>query len=283
MTIAVTGATGQLGGLIIDALLETQDAASLVAVVRDEAKAASLAERGVTVRVAAYGDRPALEAAFAGVETVMLVSGSEVGQRIPQHGNVIEAAKAAGVGRIVYTSAPKATTSDLVLAPEHKATEELLAASGLRTTILRNNWYHENYLQTVDQVAQTGVLLAAAGDGKVASASRADYARGAAAVLTSDQHDGAVLELSGDTAWDHDQFADVLTEVVGRPIVYKPVTPGELVEALVGAGLDEGTATFVAALDANIADGALGDATPTLSELIGRPTTPLVDVLRRTV
>ena len=179
--IAVTGATGHLGGLVIEKLLEFRSAASLVALVRDQKKAEHLAAKGVQVRVASYDDRAALESGLTGVETLLLVSGSEVGQRVPQHVNVIDAARTAGVGRVVYTSAPKATTSELAVAAEHKATEEYLTASGLDYTILRNGWYTENYLPQVATARQTGTVVAAVGDGRVASASRADYADGAAA------------------------------------------------------------------------------------------------------
>ncbi|WP_153504306.1 SDR family oxidoreductase [Cumulibacter manganitolerans] len=280
MTIAITGATGALGSLVLESLLRTERPADLVAVVRDPAKASGLAERGVAVRTATYDDPEALRAALAGVETLLLISGSEVGRRVRQHANVIEAATQAGVRRIVYTSAPKATDTPLVLAPEHKATEELLAASGLAVTILRNNWYNENYLPQVDAVRHTGILLGAAGDGRVASAARRDFAEAAAAVLTGDGHEGRIYELTGDTAWTYDDLAGALSEVVGRDVVYKPVSAAELVTALLDAGLDEGSARFVAALDENIADGALGDVDPTLGRLIGRPTTPLVETLR---
>ena len=175
MTIAVTGATGQLGRLVLDELLTSQEPDSLVAIVRDAAKAGELAARGVQVRVADYSDPAALEAALTGVDRLLLVSGSEVGARVAQHGNVIDAAKAAGVGFIAYTSVLAADTTELILAPEHKATEELIRASGLGFTFLRNGWYTENYAQTVATAKQTGAVVAAAGDGRVASATRADY------------------------------------------------------------------------------------------------------------
>lgn len=279
MTIAVTGATGALGSLVIDSLLASQSPSDVVAIVRDRAKASDLTERGVQVRVATYDDPAALREALDGVDTALLVSGSEVGQRVPQHVNVIDAAKAAGVGRLVYTSAPKADTTSLVLAPEHKATEEALVASGLTYTILRNNWYHENYLTQVPVVEQTGVLLAAAGDGLVASASRRDFAEAAAIVLTTDGHENAVLELTGDTAWHHDTLAAVLSKAVGRDVVYKPVSASELIETLTANGLDEGTAGFLATLDSDIANGDLAEVDPTLAELLGRPTTPLAESL----
>lgn len=280
MTIAVTGATGQLGALVVRDLVRTVDPASVVAVVRDPAKAAGLAEQGVRVRSATYADPAALAAAFAGVDDLLFISSSEVGQRIDQHRAVVDAAVAAGVGRIVYTSAPRATTSHLVLAPEHKFTEEYLAAAGLPTTILRNNWYTENYLGQIEIARTTGTLVAAAGAGRVASASRADFAAAAVAVLTQDGHAGRVYELGGDHAWDYDDLAAALAEIVGAPVRYRAVDGPTLIGILQQSGMDEGTAGFVARLDGDIAAGALGEVTGELSTLIGRPTTPLLEGLR---
>lgn len=280
MTIAVTGATGHLGALVLDHLLATTAPADVVAVVRDPAKAQPLADRGVTVRTAAYTDPAALRAAFAGVDTLLFISSSEVGQRVEQHRNVIDAAVAAGVGRVVHTSAPRATTSTLVLAPDHKFTEEYLTASGLPWTILRNNWYTENYLGQIEIARTTGTLVAAAGAGRVASASRADFAAAAVAVLTQDGHAGRVYELGGDHAWDHDELAAALAEIVGAPVRYRAVDGPTLIGILQQSGMDEGTAGFVARLDGDIAAGALGEVTGELSTLIGRPTTPLLEGLR---
>ena len=280
MTVAVTGATGKLGALVIHELLQTTDPGSIVAVVRDPAKAADLDARGVQVRQATYTDPAALREAFTGVDTLLFISSSEAGQRVEQHRTVIDAAKAAGVGRVVYTSAPRATTSTLVLAPEHKFTEEYLTASGLPFTILRNNWYTENYLGQIETARQTGTLVAAAGQGRVASASRADFAAAAATVLTQDGHAGKVYELGGDHAWDFTELAAALSEIVGTPVSYRPVDVPTMVGILRQVGLDEGTAGFVAQMDDDIAHGALAEVTGELSTLIGRPTTPLLDGLR---
>ncbi|MFB8189638.1 SDR family oxidoreductase [Microbacterium sp. NPDC055988] len=278
MTILVTGATGNLGRLIIASLLEHgADPQSIVAGARDTAKAADL---GVRVVRLDYTDPASVAAAVEGVETVVLVSGSEVGQRVAQHQAVIDAAKAAGVSKFVYTSAPKATTSDLVLAPEHKATEELIAAAGLPAVILRNNWYTENYAADLARAAETGVLTAGTGDGRVASASRKDFAEAAAVVALEDGHVGEVYELGGDVAWTYSDLASAFAEVAGREVVFVPVSFDDQLAALREAGLDEGTAGFVAALDAGIRGGALADSDGTLSRLIGRPTTPLVEGLR---
>jgi NAD(P)H dehydrogenase (quinone) len=281
MTILVTGATGQLGRLVIERLLERgASPESIVAGVRDIAKATDLSSLGVTVAVVDY-DRPeTIPAALEGVDSVLLVSGSEVGRRVAQHQAVIDAAVAAGVTKFVYTSAPKAPTSDLVLAPEHKATEALITASGLPAVILRNNWYTENYAADLARAAETGVLAAGAGDGRVASASRKDFADAAAVVLLEDGHIGEAYELGGDVAWTYTDLAAAIAEVTGRPVEYQRLSTAEQTAALEAAGLDAGTVGFVVALDAGIRDGALADTDGTLARLIGRPTTPLVDGLR---
>lgn len=280
MRYGVTGATGLLGRLVIEGLLETQAPGNIIAIVRDETKAADLAERGVRVRVASYDDRPALDAALSGIDKLLLISGNEVGKRIPQHKNVIDAAKSAGVKHVVYTSAPKATTSELVLAPEHKATEEYLAGSGLTYTILRNCWYTENYVRTVEMAGQTGVIVAAVGDGRVASATRADFAAAAVAVLLGEGHENKVYELSGDYAWDFNELAAAASEIIGRPVVYEPVDGPTLIERMTAVGAERPGAEFAAALDANIAAGLLSEVTGELSALIGRPTTPLKEGLK---
>ena len=281
MTILVTAATGNLGRLVIDSLLSRgTDPASIVAGARDTTKAAPLADLGVRVAELDY-DRPeTVTAAIDGVDAVLLISGSEVGRRVDQHKAVVDAAKDAGVAKLVYTSAPKATTSDLVLAPEHKATEEIIEASGVPAVILRNNWYTENYAGDLAQASATGVLAASVGDGRVASASRADFADAAAVVLLEDGHLGQVYELGGDVAWTFTDLAAAISEVTGRPVEYTPLSTQEHAAALRNAGLDAGTIGFVTALDAGIRTGALADTDGTLARLIGRPTTPLVDGLR---
>ena len=275
MKIAVTGATGQLGQLVVTGLLEKGTSIKVIAVVRDEKKALPLVKRGAEVRVAHYGDPDALKAAFSGVDRLLLISSSEVGQRIEQHKNVINAAKAAGVKHIVYTSAPRATTTTLIIAPEHKATEENILQSGMEYTILRNNWYTENYKDQVETASKTGTIVSAAGAGRVASATRADFAAGAVAVLLGAGHEGKIYELGGDYAWDYNELAETIGEIIGKPVVYKAVDAGTLIDILKSAGLDEGMAGFIAALDGNIAEGALSEVTGELSRLIGRPTTSL--------
>ena len=280
MTIVVTGATGHLGHLIVESLLSRGvPADQLVAVGRNLDKVADLAERGVAVAAIDYENPASLDAAFAGADTLVLVSSSEVGKRATPPAATIEAASRAGIGRVIYTSAPAARTSALILAPEHKATEEYLEKSGLPHTVLRNGWYHENNVGSAAQAVASGTLASSAGEGTVASASRADYAEAAAVVATTDGHEGAVYELSGDRAWNFAELAATISSIAGTPVLYTVLTPEDHHAALTAAGLDEGTAGFVVALDGNIRDGLLGSTSGDLSRLIGRPTTPIETTL----
>ncbi|QOR71167.1 SDR family oxidoreductase [Ruania alkalisoli] len=281
MSLAVTGASGHLGRLTVLALIDRGvPADQIIATSRRLEAVADLAGAGVQTRVADYDAPSTLSTAFAGVETLLLVSSDAVGERARQHRNVIDAAVAAGVQRIVYTSAPHADTSALVLAPEHKATEEMLSAAPVTTTILRNNWYTENYTDAVARARETGELVGSVGEGRVASASRKDFAEAAAAALTTDGHDDAIYELTGNVAWTHADLAEAASAVVGREVTYRDLSPAEHEATLREAGLDEGTAGFVVALDQNIKAGLLAEVTSDLTRLIGRPSTPLVDGLR---
>lgn len=281
MSFVVTGATGHLGRLVVDHLLAAGvPAGDVVATGRRLDRLDDLAARGVRVAVADYDEPATLQAAFAGADVLLLVSGSEVGRRIAQHTAAIDAAKAAGVQRVVYTSAPHADTTTLAVAPDHKATEEALQASGLAWTLARDNWYTENYEQTLAQAAQTGVVLTSTHGGRVASAPRDDYAAGLAALLTGSGHEGRTYELSGDVAWTFDEFVAAASQVLGREVVHRDVTSEEHLAALTAAGVDAGTAGFLVALDAGIAAGGLADATSDLHDLIGRPTVPLAEALR---
>ena len=253
-------------------------AADVVAVARRPEAAADLAGRGVQVRHGDYFQPGTLPAALAGVDRLLLVSGSEPGQRVAQHTAVIEAAAAAGVRRIAYTSIAHADTSTNPLAPEHRETEAVLARSGVPATVLRNSWYAENYAAQVDQYLATGEVLGAAGDGRVSIAARDDLAVAAAAALLADT-DGAVHELGGPGVTLADLAAPV-TEVTGTPVRYRDLPVDAYAAALQGAGLDEGTAGFVAGIDASIARGDLDTGDADLTALLGRPATPLADALR---
>jgi NAD(P)H dehydrogenase (quinone) len=282
MTIAVTGATGPFGRHAIDTLLERMPAGEVVAIVRDPDKAADLAERGVDVRVASYDDRAALDAALVGVETVLLVSGNEVGKRVEQHAAVIDAAKAAGANRVVYTSAPKATDTDLILAPEHADTEEYLRAAGLGYTIVRNNWYTDNYGGRLSEWQQTGEIVQATGEGRVASATRRELAEGAAIVAATDGHEGAVYEFGAESAWSFAELADAVSTLTEREVTYRAVSGDELVAVHTANGGHAGGAGFAAALDANIAGGALDVPSDDLARVLGRPPLGLVEGLAAT-
>ena len=278
-TIAVTGSTGGLGSAVIDELLTRVPASKIVAVARDSAKAEPLRAKGVEVRIADYDKPETLNQALAGVDRLLLVSANEVGKRFPQHVAVIAAAKEAGVKHLAYTSLLRAPTSDNPLAGEHKATEEAIAESGIPHTFLRNGWYHENYLGTVDQVRQSGVLLTSAGEGKVSSAARDDYAKAAAKVLTEDGHQGRAYELAGDDAWTREQLAATLTAATGTTVEVKNVAAAEHSAALEAAGLSAGLAGFLVAVDQSTAGGGLEERGGDLSRLLGRPTTPLSEIL----
>lgn len=266
--IVVTAATGQLGRHVVEGL--RQQGVKFVAGARNTA-----ADLGVEVRELDYNRPETIESALQGAEKVLLISGSEVGQRVAQHTAVVEAAKKAGVQHIIYTSAPHADTTSLILAPEHKATEEAIVASGIPYTFLRNGWYHENYVDTIKGAAHTGEIVGAAGDGRVASAARKDFADAAVAVLTSPGHENKVYELTGDVAWTFPEFAEEIAKVADRPVAYRNVSVEELAQHLTGLGLPAETAGFVAALDGNIAEGTLGHTPGDLRALIGRPTTPV--------
>ncbi len=260
--IVVTGATGHFGRLVIGALAGR---AEVVAAARNPAKAADL---GVEVREFDY-DRPeTLD--LHGADKVLLISGDAVGERVRQHGAVVDAAKRAGVGHLVYTSAPHADTTELVLAPEHRATEQLVRDAGLTFTFLRNGWYHENYLDTIATAAATGEIVGSAGAGRVASAARADFAAAAVAVLTGTGHENRIYELTGDTAWSFAELAEQIAALAGRPVAYRDLTPGEHRAHLVGTGMPEEVAGFVVALDQNIAAGTLAHTPGDLRALIGR-------------
>ncbi|MEX5384001.1 SDR family oxidoreductase [Cronobacter muytjensii] len=278
--IAITGATGQLGQRVINTLLKTVAAQNIVAVVRNPAKAAALAEQGVQVRAADYSDVAALTCALQGVEKLLLISSSEVGQRVAQHRNVIEAAKAAGVQLIAYTSLLHADRSPLGLANEHVATENMLADAGIPYVLLRNGWYTENYLASVPPALEHGVFIGSAGDGKIASASRQDYADAAAKVLTLDNQAERVYELAGDEAWTPGDLTALLSQTTGKNVVYQNLSEADFAAALTGAGLPESFAALLADSDIGASKGGLFDDSHQLSALIGRPTTPLATSLR---
>jgi len=273
--IVVTGASGGLGRLVVDELLKRVPAERIGAAVRSPEKVADLADRGVDVRKADYDEPATLESALAGAHRVLLISASEPGKRFPQHRTVVEAARAAHVQHLAYTSAPRADTGRLFVVPDHRATEALIRASGVPFTFLRNGWYHENYAQTVADVAATGVLRGSARDGRVASAARADFAAAAAEVLTSEGHAGKAYELGGDVAWTYADLAAAIGRATGSETRYEDLGPEEHAKMLADAGVPEEIRGYLLVADQAVADNLLGEVTGDLRALIGRPTTPL--------
>ena len=278
--IVITGASGQLGRFVIQSLLTRLPAREIVAAVRNPERVADLAAQGVQVRKADYTNLASLVAAFAGAEKVLLISSSEVGQREVQHRNVIDAAKKAGVSLLAYTSLLHVDTSPLALAAEHAATEACLRQSGVPFVLLRNGWYTENYLASIPPALQHGAFIGSAGEGRIASAARADYAEAAAVALTAPDQAGKVYELAGDDSYTLAEFAAELSRQSGKPIPYVNLPEGEFKAALVGAGLPEPLAGLLADSDAGAAKGGLFDDQHQLSTLIGRPTTTLSSLIQ---
>ncbi|MEU9243190.1 SDR family oxidoreductase [Streptomyces sp. NPDC048385] len=278
MSIVVTGATGHLGRHVVTQLLEKVPADQITAVVRDAAKAADFAARGVQIAVADYNAPETFDGLFAAGDKVLLISGNEFDKGRPaQHKAVIDAAKAAGVALLAYTSAPDSLKASLV--DDHRATEEALLASGLPYTLLRNGWYHENYTENLAPVLEHNAVVAAAGEGRVSSASRADYAAAAVAVLTGEGHENQTYELGGDVAWSFAEYAAELSAQTGREIAYNSV-PGEVLQGiLTGAGVPEMFAAILVDVDASIAKGELVVDSGDLARLAGRPTSPISEAI----
>ncbi|UGT64739.1 NmrA family NAD(P)-binding protein [Nocardia asteroides] len=278
MTVAVTGASGQLGRLVVEAL--ARQGAAPIAIARTPEKIADLAERGIEVRRAAYDDPDQLDAALAGVTRLLLVSGNEFGQRVAQHTAVLRAAERAGVELLAYTSIPDADTTPLILANEHRATEEILRAGEVPLVLLRNGWYWENYLGSLQQAKATGAFAGAAAGGRVAGAARADYAEAAAAVLTADNQGGRVYELGGDQPLTHAELAQAMAAALGTPVRYESLGRAGYTAALIESGLPAPAAEVFADSDAGIEAGALDVTTGDLVKLIGRPAATAESVFR---
>ncbi|MEU4708728.1 NmrA family NAD(P)-binding protein [Nocardia salmonicida] len=279
MTVAVTAAGGQLGRLVVEALLAAGERP--VAIARDPRKVADLAARGADVRQASYDDPAALDAALVGVDRVLLISGNEFGSRIAQHTNVIRAAERAGVELLAYTSIPRADSNPMLLAAEHRGTEEVLATATVPTVLLRNSWYWENYDGAVANAAESGVLHGAMAGGRVSGAARADYAEAAARVLTGTGHEGRVYELGGDEALTGADLAAAVTEAKGSTVRYADLAEADYVAALRAAGLDDQIAAALADADARIGEGVLEVNTGDLTKLLGRPATSASTVFAR--
>ncbi|THA72868.1 SDR family oxidoreductase [Streptomyces sp. A0958] len=285
MSIVVTGATGALGRLVVEHLLTTAavPASEIAAVVRDKEKAAGLAARGVELRIADY-DRPeTLAEAFRPGDRVLLISGNAVGSRVAQHTAVIDAAKAAGVAQLAYTGILGGPEADFTLADEHRATEQLILDSGLPYTFLRNGWYTENLTDNLAPVLAHGAVVANAGEGRIASATRDDYAAAAAAVLAGEGHLNRAYELSGDTAWSYAEYAAQVAKATGKEIAHRDVPAAAHQEILTGAGVPEGFAAILVDVDEAVRRGRLAGTSGELARLIGRPTTPLADTVAAAV
>ena len=284
MSVVVTGATGHLGRLVVQNLLDRGvPAGQIVATGRRTETLTDLADRGVIIRPSDFDDPDSLAAVFAGAQKVLLVSGNAIGQRVAQHTNAIEAARAAGVELLAYTSVLNADTSMMLLAAEHQATEAVLRASGVPFVLLRNGWYYENYTAQIPVYLQTGAVFGAAGDGRVSGAARADYAAATGAVLAQDGHAGAVYELGGTESFSLAELAATVAAATGQEVGYTDLPVEAYTQALVGAGLPEPMAQTFADVDRWIARGALHTDSGDLARLAGRPTTSLKDAVAAAV
>lgn len=278
-TYAVTGATGKLGRLVLEEMLERVDASTVVALARDPSMLADYAAKGVQVRQADYDEPASLDKAFEGVDRVLLISGNAVGERERQHGNLIDAAKKAGVDYIAYTSILNAQESKLAMAPEHKATEDLLEKSEVCHDILRCPWYTENYTGGLDPQVEAGVIYGASGEGKFSTATRTDIAAGLAAALVTSKG-GETYELAGDESWTMDEFAAAVSEAAGKPVRYENQSEADYAKTLEGAGLPPPVAAMLAQTSALAGEGALQDDDGDLSTLSGKPTTPMAQAVK---
>lgn len=281
MRIAVTGASGQLGQLVISQLLERTEAKNIVALVRNPEKLSDLSSKGIEVRAFDYAhNADELSVQLAGVDKLLLISSSEIGQRTVQHQNVINASKLAHVKFIVYTSLLKADTSPLLLAQEHVETEQYLKTSDIPYTLLRNNWYSENYAMGLAQAVEHGKIFGATHHGKIASASRLDYATAAAVVLTQEGHENKVYELAGDTSYTLDDVAKWVTEISKKDVTYNDLSEEEYKALLIQVGLPEGFASILANSDDGVSKDALYSDSKDLHKLIGRATTNMQETIK---
>lgn len=273
--IVVTGATGKLGQHVVRGLIQKVDASQVVAAVRNPEKAAELKELGMGIRKADYVEPDTLASAFAGAEKVLLISSNDLSQRMVHHRAAVDAARKAGVKLLAYTSILRANTSTIGLAGDHKATEALIRQSGVPFVFLRNSWYFENYTEALAPALAHGVILGAADGGRIAAATRADYAGAAIAALTSDKVAGRIFELGGDVPFTMEQYAAEVSKQAGKTIVYKNLPQQEYGKALQGFGLPAPVADMLADADAAIARGELDSNSRDLHDLLGRPTTTL--------
>ena len=283
MKIAITGATGQLGHYVIQALLTKTDAQNIVALVRDLNKDQHLKAQGVELRHFDYDQTDTLAPALEGIDKLLLISANEIGRRTPQHQAVIQAAQQSNVPYIAYTSLLNADASTLGLSQEHRETEALIKNSGLTYTFLRNNWYTENYLAGLSHAIESGTLYGAANDGKISSASRIDYAEAAATVLVSDTHENRIYELAGSTAFTLQDFANTISEVSGQAVQYKNLTSEQYHQALVQAGLPTGLVDVIVDADVKTQTGAMFSDSKDLEKLIRRKTTSIQEEIKNTL
>lgn len=280
MKIAITGATGQLGNLVIEQLLQLTAAQNIVALVRNIDKAEHFKAQGIELREFDYDSPETLVPALSGIDKLLLISANEIGRRTPQHQAVIDAAKVAGVPYLAYTSLLRADTSPLGLAQEHRETEKLIQDCGITYTFLRNNWYSENYLAGVAHTIEIGTLFGAAQDGRISSASRIDYAEAAAKVLTSTGHENKTYELAGSESFTKADLAQFISQATHKPVIYQNLSADDLRQGLIQASLPSHLIDVIVDADVQTAKGAMYSNSKDLEQLIGRNTTSIQNAIK---
>lgn len=283
--ILITGATGQLGGIVVENLLEKVPARQIAVLVRDENKAADLKAKGVEVRVGSYHDAASLANAMSGIDKVLLISSNDFNNRLGQHKNVIDAAKNAGVKHILYTGVTMKNINESPLKPllaDHYQTEDYIEESGLTYTFLQNSLYFEVIPLFVGaNVLETGIFFPAS-DGKVAFAARQDLGETTATILATEGHENKTYNLTGATAYSFADVAASLSEFTGKAVSYTSPEPVAFEAMLKQFGLPEGIVLMSVLFAAGIQNGDFDLPSPTLEQLLGRKTTNLKTFLKAT-
>lgn len=280
-TLLVTGASGQLGRLVLDSLLASgKSPASIIATTRDTAKLADYAAKGVIVRLADFDDAASLDAAFAGADKVLIISTDALdqpGKRLAQHKAAVAAAKEAGAKHILYTSMPQPDDSLVTFAPDHLGTEEAIKATGIPYTILRDGWYAENLFMSLPHALETGSWYTSTGEGRIAHITRADTAAAIAGAVLKAGNESKTYTLTGTKSRTAEEIAAIVSAATGKPLKVVHVTDAQLAEGLKAAGLPEGFIPTIVSFDANTREGKIASVTSDAETLSGRKPTSFED------
>ncbi|MEH7097729.1 SDR family oxidoreductase [Neobacillus vireti] len=283
MKLLVTGATGKLGTKVVDTLLKAIPASELAVSVRNPEKAEGLRNRGVEVRQGDFDQPETLDQAFTGIDRLLIISADGDNEtRIRQHTDAVQAAERAGVKFIAYTSLANATESKNLMAPPHVATEAAIIKTGIPYSFLRNNWYLENEMGSIQGALAGAPWVTSAGEGKVGWALQQDYADAAAAVLLGNGHENSVYELSGPLLTQA-ELASELGAVLGKEIPVQQVSDEKYAEIMKGLGLPDFVIPIVVGIQESIRNGSLDVESNDFEKVLGRPVTPIKEALTQLV